>query len=182
MSTIPDTLPNQKGISAFVRNYPIVAYFFLAYAGMWIVISPLVMDSFGWIDLSDGMSFLLFILSSFSGPGLAAYWVTGILGQTRKFRALITEPDAGCTLLETDLDSNTSTSFTVWSLGTKNHARVTIMTVLKNRRLIEGLLAKILLTNVYQRELELLAKIAKHSEKTIPAAPANHHVHTATSK
>jgi membrane protease YdiL (CAAX protease family) len=46
---------------------------------MWIVISPLVMDSFGWIELSDGLSLLLFVLSSLSGPALAAFWVTGIL-------------------------------------------------------------------------------------------------------
>ena len=79
MSTITGTLSDQKGISAYIKNHPLVSYFLLAYAGMWIVISPLVMDSFGWIELSDGLSLLLFVLSSLSGPALAAFWVTGVL-------------------------------------------------------------------------------------------------------
>ncbi|HET9909547.1 MAG TPA: type II CAAX endopeptidase family protein [Anaerolineales bacterium] len=79
MTTIAGTLSTEKGISVLIRRHPLVAYFFLAYAGMWIVISPLVMDSFGWIELSDGISLLLFILSSLSGPTVAAYWVTGVL-------------------------------------------------------------------------------------------------------
>jgi hypothetical protein len=92
------------------------------------------------------------------------------------------EPDPGCTLLETDLDSDTSTSFTVWPLGNRNHARVTIMTVLTKRRLIEGFLAKLFLTEVYRQELELLAKFATLFTDSIQAAPTNLDVHTATSK
>jgi membrane protease YdiL (CAAX protease family) len=79
MSTLTGTLSTQKGISAFIKSHPLISYFFLAYAGMWIVISPLVMDSFGWLELSDGLSLLLFVLSSLSGPTVAAYWVTGVL-------------------------------------------------------------------------------------------------------
>ena len=97
-----------------------------------------------------------------------------ILGQTQNFRALITEPDPGCVLLETDLSSDNSTSFTVWSLGNRGQARVTIMTVLKNRPLLEGLLAKILLTNVYRQELELLARMAKYSTQAVEGVPTNH--------
>lgn len=51
MSTLTSTLSAGKGISTFIKSHPLISYFFLAYAGMWIVISPLVMDSFGWIDL-----------------------------------------------------------------------------------------------------------------------------------
>jgi membrane protease YdiL (CAAX protease family) len=79
MTTVTNALPKERGFSVFIRNHPLVSYFFLAYAGMWIVISPLVMDSFGWIELSDGLSLLLFVLSSLSGPALAAFWVTGVL-------------------------------------------------------------------------------------------------------
>lgn len=90
MSAFTGTVSTEKGFSAFIRNHPLIAYFFLAYAGMWIVISPLVMDSFGWIELSDGLSFLLFFLSSLSGPTVAAYWVTAVLegkaGMGRLFR------------------------------------------------------------------------------------------------
>lgn len=116
------------------------------------------------------------------GEGTVIRFQFRILGQTQNFRALITEPDPGCVLLETDLSSNNSTSFTVWSLGNENQARVTIMTVLKNRPFVEGLLAKILLTNVYRQELELLARMAKHSSQTFKAIPTNHHVQTRASK
>jgi hypothetical protein len=109
------------------------------------------------------------------GNGTIIRYQMHVLGQTQTFRALITEPDPGCTLLETDLVSNTSTSFTVWSLGNKNQARVTIMTVLKSRSFVEGLLAKILLTNVYRQELELLSKIAKPPDQTVQAIHPNAH-------
>jgi membrane protease YdiL (CAAX protease family) len=79
MSTLTSTLSTGKGSSAFIKSQPLISYFFLAYAGMWIVISPLVMDSFGWIELSDEWNLLFFVLSSLSGPALAAFWVTGVL-------------------------------------------------------------------------------------------------------
>ena len=116
------------------------------------------------------------------GEGTIIRYQMQVLGRTRTFRALITEPDPGCTLLETDLESNASTSFTVWSLGNINQARVTIMTVLKNRSFVEGLLAKILLTNVYRQELEMLAKIAKPSDQSVQAIHPNRHRQTKASK
>ena len=72
------------------------------------------------------------------GEGTILRYRMRVLGQNQTFRALITEPDPGCTLLETDLESNTSTSFTVWSLGNNNHARVTIVTMLKSRERFLG--------------------------------------------
>ena len=79
MTTISATISNEKGVSTFIRSHPLTAYFILAYAGTWIVISPLVMGSLGWIALPDALGFLLFFLSSLSGPTLAAYLVTGVL-------------------------------------------------------------------------------------------------------
>jgi len=90
MTTISVTVSSERGFKSFVQNHPLTAYFILAYLGMWIVISPLVMDSLGWIDLPDVLSFILFFLSSLSGPTVAAYLVTGILegkqGMGRLFR------------------------------------------------------------------------------------------------
>jgi hypothetical protein len=116
------------------------------------------------------------------GEGTIIRFQMRILGQTQNFRALITEPDPGCTLLETDLDSKTSTSFTVWSLGNDTKARVTIMTVLKDRGLVEGFLAKMLLTTVYRQELELLTNVARKDKRIVHATSRSHHVHSATSK
>jgi hypothetical protein len=116
------------------------------------------------------------------GEGTVIRYQMRILGRTRSFRARITEPDPGCTLLETDLNSNISTSFTVWSIGHRNHARVTIMTVLKHHGLVEGFLARIFLTYVYRQELELLARVMKNHEQFSQGVNPNHHVHTTTSK
>jgi membrane protease YdiL (CAAX protease family) len=90
MSTLTGALSNEKGTLAFVKSHPLISYFFLAYAGMWVMISPLVLDSLGMINLSDGASLLFFFLSSLSGPTVAAYVVTGLLegkaGMLRLFR------------------------------------------------------------------------------------------------
>ena len=90
MSAMTRTIPSEKGISAFIRSHPLISYFSLAYAGMWLLVAPLVLDTFEMIQLSDGMSLLLFALSSLSGPTLAAYVVTGVLegkaGMGRLFR------------------------------------------------------------------------------------------------
>ena len=64
-------MSNEKGISNFIRSHPLVSYFFLAYAGMWLLVAPLVMDAFGLGQLSDVMSLVLFVLSSWSGPTVA---------------------------------------------------------------------------------------------------------------
>jgi hypothetical protein len=90
MSTLTGALSNEKGTWAFVKSHPLISYFFLAYAGMWIIISPLVLDGLGMINLSDGASLLFFFLSLLSGPTVAAYVVTGLLegkaGMLRLFR------------------------------------------------------------------------------------------------
>jgi hypothetical protein len=92
MSTITSALPSEKGISIFIRNHPIVAYFVLAFAGTWLVISPLVMDAFGLIELSDAAWMLFYLLDSLTGPNLAAFWVTGVIegkaGMGRLFRRM----------------------------------------------------------------------------------------------
>ena len=74
------------------------------------------------------------------------------------------------------------TSFTVWSLGNDRQARVIIMTVLKNRGLVEGFLAKMILTTVYRKEPELLTSVARKRNKTMQATSRSHYVHSATSK
>lgn len=92
MSTITGTLSNEKGISSFIQSHPIIAYFIFAFAGTWIVISPLVMDAFEIIQLSDAAWMLFYLLASLTGPNLAAFWVTGVIegkaGMGRLFRRM----------------------------------------------------------------------------------------------
>lgn len=101
------------------------------------------------------------------GEGTIVRFQMRILGQTRSFRALITEPEPGRMLQETDLDTNIPTTFTVVPLGQENHTKVTITTELKNRGFVEGLMAKALLQKIYARELALLAQIAENSAAMI---------------
>ena len=92
MSTISasGTASNESRITDLIRSHPLTSYFILAYAGMWIVISPLVMNSLGLFKLPDLMGLILFFLCSLSGPTVAAYIVTGVLegkpGMSRLFR------------------------------------------------------------------------------------------------
>lgn len=64
---------------SFINRFPLVAFFLLAFAGTWLVISPLVFDSLGWIDIPDALGIIFFILSSLTGPLFAAFYVTGKL-------------------------------------------------------------------------------------------------------
>lgn len=64
---------------SFTNRFPLITFFLLAFAGTWLVISPWVFDSFGWIDIPDELGIILFILSTFSGPFFAAFYVTGKL-------------------------------------------------------------------------------------------------------
>ena len=107
------------------------------------------------------------------GEGTIIRFQMRILGQTRSFRALIIEPEPGCVLQEIDLSTNISTTFTVLSLGHKNHSKVTIMTVLKDRGFIGGFLAKLMLQKIYAQEITLLAGLAETLSQPMTAASEN---------
>lgn len=64
---------------SFNNRYPLITFFLLAFTGTWLVISPWVFDTFGWIEIPDELGIILFILSTFTGPFFAAFYVTGKL-------------------------------------------------------------------------------------------------------
>lgn len=64
---------------SFTNRFPLITFFLLAFVGTWLVISPLVFDSLGWIDIPDALGIIFFILSSLTGPLFAAFYVTGKL-------------------------------------------------------------------------------------------------------
>lgn len=64
---------------SFTNRFPLITFFLLAFAGTWLVLSPWVFDTFGWIDIPDELGIILFILSTFTGPFFAAFYVTGKL-------------------------------------------------------------------------------------------------------
>jgi membrane protease YdiL (CAAX protease family) len=89
MSVLSNTVPVEKGFSAFIKRNPLVSYFVLAYGLMWLSISPMVVDALGIADVPDAISFISFILSSLVGPSVAAFWVTGVLEGKPGMRLLL---------------------------------------------------------------------------------------------
>jgi hypothetical protein len=95
------------------------------------------------------------------GAGTIVSFTMRILGRTQNFRSLITEPQPGRLLVETDIRSETPTSFQVMPVQAGSLTHVTIFTELRGRNWIEALLAKPILEKIYRQELELLAQLAE---------------------
>lgn len=84
-----------------------------------------------------------------------------VLGQLQGFRAVVTEPEPGRVLVETN-DTGYVTTFTVEPRG-EGEAEVTIATELARTgwaARLEGWMTARLLRRVYRRELEQLAEVA----------------------
>ena len=96
-----------------------------------------------------------------TGAGTIISFSMRLLGRTMDFRALITEPQPGRLLVETDLRTETPTSFQVVPAEESSLTRVTISTELRGRHWIEALLAKPMLEQIYRQELDLLARLAE---------------------
>jgi hypothetical protein len=95
------------------------------------------------------------------GEGTITRFQMRLLGQTQRFRTLITEPQPGRVLVETDTITGTPTTFTVTPLSGEARTRVTIATELKNRGAVEAFIGRLMLQKVYQAELDLLARRAE---------------------
>ena len=107
------------------------------------------------------------------GEGTIVNFKMRILGQTQTFRSLITEPEPGRRLVETDIRSETPTSFLVLPAGNDHQTRVTISTGLIGRNIVEGLIAKKLLQKVYREELDNIARLAECYAKMMPTSTTN---------
>ena len=95
------------------------------------------------------------------GAGTIVNFAMRILGQTRSFHSLITEPEPGRLLVETDIKSGIATSFHIVPIEKEGQTRVTISTELKGRNFLEAWIAKMILQKIYRLELELLAQVAE---------------------
>ena len=107
------------------------------------------------------------------GHGTIINFEMRILGKTQSFRSLVTEPQPGRLLVETDIRSETPTSFHVNSIGNDSQTRVSISTELKSQNKLEALVAKVVLQKVYREELDLLAKVAEENVKLSRASSTN---------
>jgi len=95
------------------------------------------------------------------GEGTIVNFRMRLLGQTRSFRAVISEPEPGQVLQETDLDSGAITQFRLSPLEGGHPTRVTIATELKGLGELEVFFARMMLEKMYRQELELLGKLAE---------------------
>lgn len=95
------------------------------------------------------------------GAGTIVNFAMRILGQTQSFHSLITEPEPGRLLVETDVKSGIATSFHIVPIEQERQTRVTISTELKGRNFLEAWIARIMLQKIYRLELELLAQVAE---------------------
>jgi uncharacterized protein len=81
-----------SAFSAWMRAHPIVAYFSIAFAGTWLLNIPMVLgkDGLGLFPYSVPivLYIVLFLLSSYAGPTLAAFLVTNALDGKEGMRKL----------------------------------------------------------------------------------------------
>jgi hypothetical protein len=98
-----------------------------------------------------------------TGAGTVISFRMRVLGVTRAFRAEVSEPEPGRTLVESNLGSGEVTTFTV-EPADGGRSRVTITTKWTPRGLaglFQRLLAPPLLRRVYAEELRNLARVAR---------------------
>ena len=95
------------------------------------------------------------------GAGTITRFQMRLLGQTQNFRTLITEPEPGRVMLETDLNSGAVTRFTISPSENERHSQVTIATEFQGRNALEGWIGKLMLQKVYREELKLLGSLAE---------------------
>lgn len=107
------------------------------------------------------------------GAGTITRFQMRLLGQTKYFRTLITEPEPGRVLIETDIRSGTPTTFTVSPMADEKGSRVEISTELRSESKVENFIGKLMLQRVYRAELDLLAKLAEKQALLINSTSAN---------
>ena len=72
------------GLATFIRSHPLVAFFTIAFAGIWILFTPILLSGrgLGLIPLSDAVGLILFVIA----PYLAALITTRILDEKTSVR------------------------------------------------------------------------------------------------
>ncbi|NIP83337.1 MAG: hypothetical protein GWM90_30570 [Gemmatimonadetes bacterium] len=94
-----------------------------------------------------------------------------VLGRVRTFRAMVTEPEPGRTLVETN-DTGYVTTFVVDPVEGGREARVTLASDMRGRGRLRGAIEKLLLgpmlRGTFEKELALLAGAAAGRRPAVP--------------
>lgn len=104
------------------------------------------------------------------GEGTIVRFQMRLLGQTRSFRARVTEPEPGHILQETDLASGVQTWFRVSPADSQDCSEVTITTEFQAPDALQAFVARIMLEKVYRQELDLLDRLAEANIALAPSA------------
>jgi len=103
------------------------------------------------------------------GAGTVIRFTMRMLGRTRTMRAAITEPQPGRVLVETDLDGDVVSTFTVEPVEDGRKSRITIVTEMNTLGRPLGWLQRRLVTRllrpVYLREIAQLEAVAAERAK-----------------
>lgn len=106
------------------------------------------------------------------GAGTRLRFAMKVMGQTHHFQSVVTEPEPGRVLVESNSSATmppSVTTFTVEPLAGGAHCQVTIQTQSQSRNgltgVIERFLSKRFLQGVYAQELALLATYAEGQQK-----------------
>lgn len=117
------------------------------------------------------------------GAGTVIHVQMRVLGQLQTYRAVVTEPEPGRVLMETN-DTGYVTTFTVEPRADGQHAEATIATEVPGRAGVLGTLERWFMTRflrpVFMKELELLDAVTAREQSarsgapvpTLPATPA----------
>jgi hypothetical protein len=102
------------------------------------------------------------------GAGTRIHVTMRVMGQTISFRHIVSEPEPGRVLIESDADGNSATSFTVDPIDSGAATMLTISTEFATRR--RGVMGKIerfltvrTLQGIYKKELSLIAKYSQEN-------------------
>jgi hypothetical protein len=94
------------------------------------------------------------------GAGTVIEVHMNVYGAKRVFRQVVTEPEPGRVLVETDPEAGVATSFIVDPIGTGDQSRVTIATESRLspgfQGFVERLFNPMIIGRIYKQELELL--------------------------
>jgi uncharacterized protein YndB with AHSA1/START domain len=106
----------------------------------------------------------LFVEKGGKGAGTEIRVSMNVMGARRVFHMVVSEPEPGRVLVETDKATGQATTFTVYPLAEGNQSRVTITTGFQPGTGLSGLFEKLftppVLRHIYKRELQQLGNYA----------------------
>jgi hypothetical protein len=108
----------------------------------------------------------LAVVQGGQGAGTVIEVHMDVYGTKRVFHQLVSEPEPGRVLMETDAHAGVTTTFTVDPVGDGSQSQVTISTERRLRRGIQGYFERLfnllILRPIYKQELERLAEYVQH--------------------